>query len=671
MKATALVALLVLAVPAHVVALDTAAHAAVTPLQKVTEMLEGMLSKAKSAMAEEQVEFSKFSTWCAESNAASEKSIAQSAASIEQLSADIAKATSDAAVLAEEISETEATIDATKAKVAELTAERNKANGIYTATHADFSESIDAITRAIQVLKAKEADIPQKALLQVQSLPRLPVHAKAALASFLALKSSSQEGAPEANAYEFQSTSVVELLEKLKAQFIDQLNALEKEEMSSKANFEMLMQQMTDDIGTDEATAAKKTGEKAGKLEDAAVATGDKGETEKAKAAEETALSDRTADCAATKDEVTDNQKVRADEITALEKAIEILSTDAVKGNAETYLPTLLQVQKKGTVLAHLRSMEAPGSRAQASKQKVAVYLQAAAKKLGSRYLEVAAAHTAADPFGKVKKMIKDLIVRLMEEANEEADHKSWCDTELASNAATRKEKTEAVEMLTAEIDGLKAAIAKLAEDITTLEGEVAYLNEAMAKETGIRADEKATNEATIKDAQEAQTAVAQALTVLKEFYEKAGQATSLAQQPEIFDSPYKGLQGESGGVIGMLEVIESDFARLEAETKASEATAQKTYDTFMTDSKEDKASKETTIEHKTAKKQDQNQALTVTEKDRTGTQKELDAALDYFDQLKPSCITVGVSYDDRVSRRKEELESLQEALRILEGESI
>jgi len=90
-----------------------------------------------------------------------------------------------------------------------------------------------------------------------------------------------------------------------------------------------------------------------------------------------------------------------------------------------------------------------------------------------------------------------------------------------------------------------------------------------------------------------------------------------------------------------------------------------------MTDSKVDKAQKTTDLEHKEAKKQDQTQALTVKKEDLEGTQKELNAALAYFDKLKPSCLDSGVSYEDRVTRRKEEIESLQEALRILNGEDI
>ena len=84
-----------------------------------------------------------------------------------------------------------------------------------------------------------------------------------------------------------------------------------------------------------------------------------------------------------------------------------------------------------------------------------------------------------------------------------------------------------------------------------------------------------------------------------------------------------------------------------------------------------DHAAKSKDIEHKTAKKQDQEQALVTKKGDLEGNQKELDAALAYFDKLKPSCISTGVSYEDRVERRKEEIESLQEALRILNGEDI
>merc|ERR1719426_688535 len=271
--------------------------------------------------------------------------------------------------------------------------------------------------------------------------------------------------------------------------------------------------------------------------------------------------------------------------------------------------------------------------------------------------------------------MIKDLIVRLMEEANEEAEHKGWCDTELSTNEQTRKEKTAAVETLHAEIDELSASIAKLTQEITDLTAEIAELDKAVAEATEIRESEKAENTQTIKDAQEAQTAVSQAVTVLKEFYEKAGEATALLQgqkqEPEIFDEPYKGMQSENGGVLGMLEVIASDFARVETDTKAAEAEAQDSFDKFSSESAVNRAANSKDVEHKTTKKTNQESALTAKKADLEGTQKELDAALAYYDKLKPSCVDAGVSYEDRVARRKEEIESLQEALRILNGEDI
>jgi hypothetical protein len=289
--------------------------------------------------------------------------------------------------------------------------------------------------------------------------------------------------------------------------------------------------------------------------------------------------------------------------------------------------------------------------------------------------LSALSVRVAEDPFVKVKKMIKDLIVRLMEEANEEAEHKGWCDTELSTNEQTRKEKTSAVETLHAEIDELTASIAKGTQEITDLTAEIADLDKAVAEATEIRQNEKAENTQTISDSQDAQTAVAQAVTVLKEFYEKAAEATSLIQQqpesPEVFDTPYQGMQSENGGVVGMLEVIQSDFARLETDTKAAEAEAQRQYDEFSSESAVNRAQNVKDVEHKTTKKTNEESALNTKKADLEGTQKELDAALAYYEKLKPSCVDAGVSYEDRVARRMEEIESLQEALRILNGEDI
>merc|ERR1719237_1632632 len=115
---------------------------------------------------------------------------------------------------------------------------------------------------------------------------------------------------------------------------------------------------------------------------------------------------------------------------------MEIIKSETVKDSAERHLPSLAQAA--GQSLAALRS-DTQRRAAQVQKQ-VADFLRRQASKTGSRVLSMLATRVEADPFAKVKSMIKDLIARLMEEASDEADHKSWCDTELSTNEQTRKE---------------------------------------------------------------------------------------------------------------------------------------------------------------------------------------------------------------------------------------
>merc|ERR1719199_719662 len=589
---------------------------------------------------------------------------------IEILQADIQKYEADAAQLAKEIAKHDEDISTWEGDFKAASKVREIEHTDYVATHKDYTESIDALDEGIATLKKQAHDVKQAAasLMQISASNIIPAESKKVIDAFLAQDPDDENlavAAPVANAYEFQAQGIVDMLTKLGGKFEDERTELEKEETNARHAFEMLSQDLKAQIGQATSARTEKSEAKAKALQAAADAKGDLQDTTTTRDDDSKYLADLTATCEQKSSDFESRQQLRAEEIAAVEKAIEILSSGAVSGAAEKHLPAL--VQTKSSSLAQLRSV------AQNPNQlRVAAYLKGQASRINSRVLSALAMRVADDPFKKVKKMIKDLIVKLMEEANEEAEHKGFCDTELSTNEQTRKEKTEAVETLHAEIDMLEASIAKLTEDISDLTAAVAELDAAMAKATKLRQEEKAKNTETISDAGEAQTAVAQALTVLKEFYAKAAEATAFVQaEPEIFDSAYKGMGGESGGVVGMLEVIESDFARLESDTKASEATAQKEYDEFMTDSKVDKSEKSTDIEHKTAKKQDESQTLTTKNEDLEGTQKELDAALAYFDKLKPSCVDSGVSYEDRVARRKEEIESLQEALKILNGEDI
>merc|ERR1719159_1918855 len=119
-----------------------------------------------------------------------------------------------------------------------------------------------------------------------------------------------------------------------------------------------------------------------------------------------------------------------------------------------------------------------------------------------------------------------------------------------------------------------------------------------------------------------------------------------------------------------MLQVIETDFARLETETKASESEAAKSYNTFMAESKAAKKQKHDHEFKLSLKKDEAEFEQGQTKKALEGTQEELDKALSYYEYLKPNCGTVHVSFEERQARRQEEVDALKEAYKILDQKS-
>lgn len=646
-------------------------HNEASPLGKVLQMLQGLLTKGKAEKIQEKVKFAKFSSYCDITRQDTKSSIKTGAENILQQTADIGKALSDAEVLAEDIKETQAEVDRMGQELSEAKALRKKERAHYTLTHTDFSESIAAIVQATKVMKDKAKDAPQS-LLQLRRSTLISARAKAAISSFLAVDEyNEEEGPPKANAYEAQSGGIVAILEKLKLKFEDQKTTLEKEEASTKAAFELLDQKLTDSIKDGEKTVSGKTTAKASKLATAADTKADLEVTKKGKVADEKKLGDLNVECDQKSQEYDKNQVTRAEEVKAMETAVGILSSDSVSGAAEKHKMVLLDSDSDSDSALALVQLRGEG---RDKRRQLVQFLQSRAQKLGSKYLSLAASRAMADPMLKVKKMIKDLVVKLMEEANSEADQKGYCDSELGANKVTRDGKTSEVDELTAEVEKLTADLSKMTQDSSTLSQEISDLRASQKKAGDLRSEEKATNTETIAEAREAQIAVERATQVLKDFYAKANEAAfvqdsdsvSEDMQEEVARAPYRGMQANKGGIVGMLEVILTDFAKLESTTSSAEDSAATTYESFMNDTTQDIEVKNVEVEHLEKKAQTTTESIRNYKKELKATQDELDAALDYYDKLKPDCVDAGVSYQDRVEMRQAEIQSLQEALKAL-----
>merc|ERR1719330_1866462 len=197
------------------------------------------------------------------------------------------------------------------------------------------------------------------------------------------------------------------------------------------------------------------------------------------------------------------------------------------------------------------------------------------------------------DHFEKVRGLIKDLIAKLEADATSEADAKSYCDTEMTAATANRDTEASNIGEQEATIASKESEKVKLGEEISLLSKEIADLHKALNEATELRQEEKADNDRTIKEAADGKIAVEKAISVLETYYSFAQVENStsspdrdgntvgdLAPEPS-WTGEYKGNQGASKGIIGLLNVILSDFERTGTTVSDQETTAQSAYDTF------------------------------------------------------------------------------------------
>jgi outer membrane murein-binding lipoprotein Lpp len=621
-----------------------------TPVQKVLEMLTEMIAKGQKEAAVEKMIFEDYEEWVDDQTILTNQEITTAKTLIDKLTAEIDKAASDIANLNADIDELDGEIAAWEKDQKAATDLRSSENAEYMKVQADYSESITAIARAIVVLEQQNVDYKQAAALLEETSAVVP-RARQVLHALIQEKSIQQkafsDGAPAVAAYEFQSGGIIEMLKKLKKKFKDELGEVETAEANEAHAYDLEILHLGNNIENAKGNRDEKAEHRASLATTEAQLKGELADAQDGLATDEKYLADLKATFKAKSAAFAENQKVRAEEVAALQKALEVLSSSSVQGHAEKYLPKLVQ---KSVSLLQLGSA---AERNQA-KDQAASFLKNRARALSSKVLSQFASQVSANPFAKVIEMIKSLIATLEEQAQAEAGHKAFCDQELAKNKNKRETKASEVAQKTAVVERYEAEIQTLGANIATLAKEQKELAKAMKEATEERNQEKKENLQTITDAKEAQEALTSALAVLKEFYAKQGSFIQSKKQPAVVPEmkAYKGMQGSEGGVVGMIEVIQSDFARLEAETTANENQAAREYDEFMDDAKADTESKHKEEFDKSLLKDQKEYELRLAKKDLGESQAALDAALGYYAKLKPQCIEVHVSYEERVARR-------------------
>merc|ERR1719333_854227 len=354
-------------------------------------------------------------------------------------------------------------------------------------------------------------------------------------------------------------------------------------------------------------------------------------------------------DCMTGAEDFEAETKSRGEELKALATAKKVIQ-EATSGASDLSYSFLQMRMSSGADLANLEAVRVVRDLAQRQNS-------AALAQLASR-MEATMRSGSKDIFAKVKGLIADMIEKLLKEAEADATEKAFCDKETAETTAKKEDKEAAIEKLSTQIDAMSAESAKLKEEVATLEKELADLAKAQAEMDKLRSEEKAAYDANSAEMEKGINGVKLALKVLNEYYAKADKAHGSAD-------------GAGSGIIGLLEVCESDFSKGLAEMIATEEEAAADYEQLTKENEIEKATKEQDVAYKTKEAKGLDKDTAEATADRSGVQEELDAVLEYYKGIQARCIAKPESYADRVKRREAEIAGLKEALSILDGEAV
>jgi len=689
-------------------------------VNKAVTLLEKLQQKVMEEGQAEAKTYDTFACWCKDGQREKTKANKENKDQKDSLTAAINKLATGRKADDKTISELEDDIKDLDKDMEDEEKDNAKEVKKYLEKAADLSDAIDSIEGALKALKSS-----QPSLLQLRSASNA-VQTALAMADALGLGVDTMHGpaaaflqgepdeemeAPdvEMENYKSHSGGVIDTIEGLLKKFRGKKEKVDEEEVTRVQEHDMKIQKFTDDL------AAKNV-----ELRDTQKARDKKTEEISEKNQELTTVSSTLLDdqeylnnlysmCSKRAKTWDQRTKVRADELSAitaaitlvkgavaektsvatvrfLQRGISVRLTEAMVHNEDAMDAVEAAAEEKEAQLGHPLAFLQQNSVAQYQHpsdyemtRRVSETLLSTGSRVGSTLLtSLAATITTGKPKGmeKVKGLIEALIKRLKAEAASEATQKGFCDKSIAKANTKRVELQGNVDELNDNMANLEADRILLKEQLDKLKDEIDNLDDAQKDADKLRKDEKKENKETISEAKEGKSIVASAITLLEDFYKSAAkEKVSFVQGGPEDDAPdagfeadeaYKGSQSGGGSVLAMLDIIKSDFARTIKVTEQAEDEAEQDHKAFTEETTTSLKAKKAAVK---AKKKEKSGLDSDFDADKESLGKNTDLLVGKIEELlelKKTCVDSGMSYEDRVARREEEIAALRKALCIL-----
>lgn len=660
------------------------------PLAKVFELLKDIKSRVRADGDESDKAYNEYFEWCDDTTKEASQQIESATRQQNKLVAEIDELNSVIETSESRIEDLASTISKNEGEVKGSVEVRAKENANFKSAEAELTDTIDTLRRAIEVIEREAAKNPSLAQLDQGDMPKvlktLGTVIEAAgfsggdSSKLLAMVQEQQEGtaddededmslgAPAPAVYESKGGGIVEVMQDMQDKAEESLAAARKEESNSKHNFESLNQGLLDEIAQCKKDMEVQKQRLAGGQESKGTAEGDHEIAKKDQKAAQNMLETTRSDCIQTAADHQVSLKQREEEIIILSKAEKILAeTTGAAGDSFIQVASESRVSSKFAV----KRMQLVQLIKGVAKTEHSHALQQLASKV-----QALMQYNSKDVFGKVKGLITDMIAKLEQEAAEEETEKNFCDEELTKTEKKDGDLNDDLKNLADKIESAASRSAELKGEVADLQSNLAALMKQQASMDEVRANE---HSAFLKAEAELKTGlsgVTEAIKVLREYYAAEDEGGgAFVQTSDIMGQPAppakaKKSAGAGGGVIDMLEVIESDFAKGLAVLQEEEEDEQTNYDTETQENKLTKAEKDQDVKFKTKEFKSLDNAMNGYKEDSSTVQSELDAVTEYYNQIKARCIAQPSSYEEVQKRRTAEIKGLKEALDILESET-